>query len=167
MRLEAQVGGNHGGVLGEAIRACHVRNAMMNDFHARIRARDWYHDLSEQENDEEQIVARAEGQEANGQNQSGIENRPFIRRRARNHASQRRAQRQNPRPPQVLRPHDETNVSDTAVQQGMQRMYASYQQCVTRVAQVDERLEQFRQAIRQDAFEIALTVQRVRQDLHN
>ena len=115
MRLEAQVGGNHGGVLGEAIRACHVRldnqNAMMDDFHARIRARDWYHDLSEQESDEEQIVARAERQEANGENQLGAENRPVVRRRARNHAPQRRVQRQNPRPPQVLRPHDETDVS--------------------------------------------------------
>ena len=173
MRLEAQVGGNHGGVLGEAIRACHVRldnqNAIMDDFHARIRARDWYHDLSEQESDEEiqQIVARAEGQDANGENQPGAENRPFVRRRARNHAPQRRAQRQNPRTPQVLQPHDETNVSDTAVQQGMHRLLASYQQCVTRVAQVDDRLEQFRQAIRQDALEMALTVQRVRQDLHN
>ena len=161
MRLEAQVGGNHGGVLGEAVRACHVgldnQNAMMDDFHARIRARDWYHDLSEQESDEEiqQIVARAEGQDVN------------VRRRARNHAPQRRAQRQNPRPPQVLRPHDETNVSDATVQQGMQRLYASYQQCVTRVAQVDDRLEQLRQAIRQDALEVALTTQRARQDLHN
>ena len=36
MRLEAQVGGNHGGVLGEAIRACHLRldnqNSMLDDF---------------------------------------------------------------------------------------------------------------------------------------
>ena len=78
--------------------------------------------------------------DANGENQPGAENRPFVRRRARNHAPQRQAQRQNPRPPQVLRPHDETNVSDAFVQQGMQRLYASYQQCVTRVAQVDERL---------------------------
>ena len=82
-RLEAQVGGNQGEVLGEAIGACHVRldnqNAMMDDFHARIRARDWYHDLSEQESDEEirQIVARAEGQEANVENQAGAENRPL------------------------------------------------------------------------------------------
>ena len=49
MRLEAQVSGNHGGVLGEAIRACHLRldnqNAMMEEFQARIRARDWYRDL--------------------------------------------------------------------------------------------------------------------------
>ena len=99
MRLEAQVGGNHGGVLGEAIRACHLRldsqTAAMEEFQARIRARDWYHDLSEQESDEEirQIVSRAEGQEANVENQSGVENRPFGRRRARNHAPQRRTQR--------------------------------------------------------------------------
>ena len=57
-------------------------------------------------------------------------------------------------------------MPDNSIQQGMQRLYASQQQCVDRVAQVDNRLEQFRQAIRQDAFEIALTVQRVRQDLH-
>ena len=76
--------------------------------------------------------------------------------------------RQNPRPPQVLRPRDDdTNVSDAAVQQEMQRLYASYLQCVTRVAQADDRLEEFRQAIRQDALDIALTVQRVRQDLRN
>ena len=115
MRLEAQVGGNLGRVLGEA-RACHVRldnqNATMDDFHARIRARD--HDLSEQESDEEirQIVARAESQEANGENQPGAENRPFVRRRARNHAPQRVIQRMNPTPPQVLQPHDETIASD-------------------------------------------------------
>ena len=35
---------------------------------------------------------------------------------------------------------------------------------MTRVAQVDDRLEQFRAAIRQDALELALTVQRVSQD---
>ena len=41
MRLEALVGGSHGGILGEAIRACNLRidnhKAMMDDFHARIR----------------------------------------------------------------------------------------------------------------------------------
>ena len=74
MRLEAHVGGNHGGVLGQAIRACHLRldnHTAMQEFQARIRARDWYHDLSDQESDEEirQIVARSEGQEANAENQ--------------------------------------------------------------------------------------------------
>ena len=114
MRLEAQVGGNPGGVLGEAIRACHLRldsqTATIEEFQARIRARDWYHDLSEQESDEEirQIVSRAEGQEVNVENQSGVENRPIGRRRARNHAPQRRTQRVNPRTPQVLQPLDET-----------------------------------------------------------
>ena len=74
----------------------------------------------------------------------------------------------NPRFPQVLQPLDETAetpVSDNSIHQGMQRLYASQQQCVDRVSQIDNRLEQFRQAIRQDALEIALTVQRVTQDL--
>ena len=38
---------------------------------------------------------------------------------------------------------------------------------LTRVAQVDDRLEQFRAAIRQDALEMALTVQRVSQELQH
>ena len=57
-------------------------------------------------------------------------------------------------------------VPDDSIQQRMQRLVVSQQQCVDRVAQVDTQLEQFRQTIRQDAFEIALTVQRVMQDLH-
>ena len=98
MRLEAQVGGNHGGVLGEAIRACHLRldsqAAAIEEFQAKLGAQDWYHDLSEQESDEEirQIVSRAEGREVNVDNQPGVENRPIGRRRARNHAPQRRTQ---------------------------------------------------------------------------
>ena len=146
------------------------QNAMMDDFHARIRARDWYHDLSEQESDEEiqQIVARAEGQEANGM-RINQERRIVPLSGAEQEITRPNAEytRMNPRPPQALQPQDETTVSNASMQQGMQRLYASYQQCVTRVAQVDDRLEQFRQAIRQDALEIALTVQRVRQDLQN
>ena len=57
MRLEAQVGGNHGGVIGETIKSCLTRldgqAAELEELRARIRARDWYHDLSEQESDEE------------------------------------------------------------------------------------------------------------------
>ena len=141
MRLEAQVGGNHGGVIGETIRGCHMRldgqAAVLEELQARIRARDWYHDLSEQEHDEEirQIASRAEGQEANVENQSGVENRPFVRRRVRNHAPQRQAQRLNPRAPQVLHPLDEmgeTTVSDDAIQQRMQRLAASGSTCSSR-----------------------------------
>ena len=47
MRLEAQVGGNHAGVIGETIRGCHMRldgqAAVLEELQARIRARDWYH----------------------------------------------------------------------------------------------------------------------------
>ena len=42
--------GEHGGVIGEAIRACNRRldnhRATMDDFYARISTQDWYHDLS-------------------------------------------------------------------------------------------------------------------------
>ena len=43
----------------------------MNDFYARIRIQDWYHDLSEQEDDEEvqQSITRAEGRDATAENQ--------------------------------------------------------------------------------------------------
>ena len=58
-------------------------------------------------------------------------------------------------------------MTDEAIQQGIQRLYASYHQCVTQVAQVDDRFEQFRAAIRQDALELALKVQRISQDLQH
>ena len=109
-----------------------------------------------------QTGARSEGRDANGENQPGIENRPSGRRRIRNHVPQRRVQRQNLRPPQILRPHDEAALTDE-----IQRLYASYNQCVTRVTQADDRFEQFRTAIRQDALELALKAQRVSQDLQH
>ena len=59
------------------------------------------------------------------------------------------------------------NSSDATMQQRMQRLHASDHQCVTRIDQVGDRLEQFRAAVRQDALEMALTVQRVSQDPHN
>ena len=173
MRLEALVCGDHGGVIGEAIRACNRRldnhKATMDDFHARIRTQGWYHDLSEQESDEEmqQSVARSEGHDTNAENQPGMENRPLSRRRIRSHAPQRRVLRQNTRPPQAPRTNDETTLTDEAFQQGIQRLCASYNQCVNRVTQADDRFEQFRAAIRHDALELALEAQRVSQDLQH
>ena len=49
----------------------------------------------------------------------------------------------------------------------MQRLFVAYNQCVTRVAQTDDRLEQFRSAIRRDALELTLNVQRNSQDLQH
>ena len=64
MRLAALVCGNHGGIIGEAIRACNLRldkhKATMDDFYARIRTQDWYHDLSEQESEEEMQQSESE-----------------------------------------------------------------------------------------------------------
>ena len=173
MRLESLVCGEHGGVIGEAIRACDLRldnhKAILDDFYARIRTQAWYHDLSEQESEEEmrQNNTRLEDRDTNAENRPGADNRPLSRRRIRSYAPQRRAQRQNPRPPQASRAPDEPVIIDEAIHQGMQRLYASYNQCVARLAQADDRFEQFRAAIRQDALELALKVQRVGQDLHN
>ena len=50
------------------------------------------------------------------------------------------------------------------MQQAIQRLFVAYNQCVHRVAQTDDRMEQFRSNLRRDALELALTVQRVEQD---
>ena len=51
MRLEAQIGGNNGGVIGETVRNCLARldgqAADLEDLRARLRTQEWYHDLSE------------------------------------------------------------------------------------------------------------------------
>ena len=49
----------------------------------------------------------------------------------------------------------------------MQRLFVAYNQCVTRVAQTDDRLEQFRSSIRRDALGIALSVQKNSQDIQH
>ena len=49
----------------------------------------------------------------------------------------------------------------------MHRLFVAYNQCVTRVAQTDDRLEQFRSTIRRDALDIALTVQRAGHDIQH
>ena len=94
LRLESMLSGEHGGVIGEAIRACNRRldshRATMDDFYAsRISTQDWYHDLSDQEGGEE---VRLSNRDTNAENQPGVENRPSGRRRLRGHAPQRRFQ---------------------------------------------------------------------------
>ena len=114
-------------------------------------------------------TTRAENRDANAENQSGVENRPPGRRRIRGQAPQRRFQRTMPRPPPPpAQGSDEpTALTPEMIQQAMQRLFVAYNQCVTRVAQTDDRLEQFRSAIRRDALDIALNVQRNSQDLQH
>ena len=75
LRLESLMCGEQGGSVGEATCACNRRldnhKATMDDFYARIRIQDWYHDLSEQEDDEvtQQSATRAEGHDTNAENQ--------------------------------------------------------------------------------------------------
>ena len=81
-----------------------------------------------------------------------------------------------PRPPPPPPVHDAPPVHDTErtatfppemIQQAMHRLFVAYNQCVTRVAQTDDRLEQFRSTIRRDALDMALTVQRAGQDIQH
>ena len=105
---------------------------------------------------------RTEGRDANAENQSGVENRPLGRRRTRGQAPQRRFQRTIPRPPpppQAQSSDETTILTQDMIQQGMPRLFVAYNQCVTRVAQTDDRLEQFRSAIHTDALELTLNVQ--------
>ena len=90
------------------------------------------------------------GHDTNAENQLGVENRPPGRRRIRGQASQRRFQRPllRPPPPQAPSPDEATTLTSDVMQQGMQRLLAAYNQCITRVAQTDDRLEQFRSAVR-------------------
>ena len=89
------------------------------------------------------------------------------RRRIRGQAPQRRFQRTMPRPPPppAQGSSELTTLTPEMIQQGMQRLFDAYNQCVTRVAQTDDRLEQFRSTFRRDALETALNVQRNSQDL--
>ena len=167
-RLESMFTGEDGGAIFEAIRACNRRidsqKITLDDFYARIRTQDWYHDISDQEEDEEV------------ENQPGIENRSSGRRRLRGHAPHRRASRQWTRPmPRPPPPENDTLLPQTTdrtpenstemMQQAMQRLLAAYNQCTHRVAQTDDRMEQFRSNLRRDALELALNVQRLEQDL--
>ena len=126
LRLESLVCGEQGGLVGEAIRACNGRldnhKATMGDFYARIRIQDWYHNLPEQEDDEEtqQSATRAEGHDTNAENQPGVENRPLGRRRIRGQAPQRRFQRPMPRPPtppQAQSSDEATTLTHDMIQQ--------------------------------------------------
>ena len=141
--------------------------ATMDDFYARISTQDWYHDISDQEGGEE---VRMSNRDNNAENQPGMENRPSGRRRLRGHAPQRSFQRTMPRPPPPPPVHDTARTATfppEMIQQTMHRLFVAYNQCVSRVAQTDDRLEQFRSNIRCDALDMALIVQRTGQDVQH
>ena len=55
--IESRIGDNGGGVIGETLRQCQVRldqcAAGLTDLRERMRTQDCYHDVTEQESDEE------------------------------------------------------------------------------------------------------------------
>ena len=169
LRLENLLSGERGGEIGEAIRACNRRldsqKAIKDDFYARISIQDWYHDLSEREKDEEIGVLT---RDTDAENQPGIENRATGGRRVRAHAPLHRFQRTMPRPPPPP-PTQETPEPAMPpmelIQQAMQRLFVAYNQCVNRVAQNDDHLEQFRAIIRREALELALQAQKTNEEV--
>ena len=88
--------GNSGGVIGDTLRQCQVKldqcTTSLNDLRERMRTQDWYHDLSEQESDDETqpTTGRAETEHNND-----AESRPANRNRRRHRltAQQRRTAR--------------------------------------------------------------------------
>ena len=51
------------------------------------------------------------------------------------------------------------------MRQAMQRLFVAYNQCIQRVAQTDDRMEQFRSNLRRDALELTMNAKRIEQDL--
>ena len=68
-----------------------------------------------------------------------------------------------PRPPPP--PQTEESVGSTHMQQAMQRLHVAYNQCVSRTNHVEERLDEFRNAIQRDATDLALMVHRHEQSV--
>ena len=78
-RLEPMLVGENGGAVGEAIRVCNRRidhqQASLEDVRARSRTQDWYHELSDQDEDE---AIRLSTRNENSENQSNWETGLWI-----------------------------------------------------------------------------------------
>ena len=132
-RLESMLVGNGGGTVGEAIRVCTRRidqqQASLDDVRNHMRAQDGNRERSEE----------------NSENVSGRENRTTDRRRRRGIPTQGIFRTPMPRPPQP--PQTSEPERADADQQAMQRLFVAYNQCVSRINHVENRLDQFRHAI--------------------
>ena len=165
--------GNCCGVIGEAIRNCIMRldrhKADLDDLRARMRTQDWYRDLSEQKSDEEmqRMLARAEGQGVNAENQSGIENRSNCRHRRspKNHAPQGRIPRtMNEGAPLGPQPQGAVNlpaVNEDPTQHRLQHVAATQQQCANQMTSLEARVEQLKFEFRKAMVDSTLALQTV------
>ena len=151
-RLESMLVGNGGGTVGEAIRVCTLstrridqQQASLDDVRTRTRAQEGNREWSEE----------------NSENVSGRENRTTDRRRRRRRRRRgvpaqgifRSPMPRTPPPAQTSEPE-----RADADQQTMQRLFVAYNQCVSRINHVENRLDQFRHAIQKDALDLALVV---------
>ena len=145
-RLESMLVSNGGGTVGEAIRVCTRRidqqQALLDDVRNRMRTQDESWEWSDE----------------NTENVSGRENRTMDRRRRRGVPHQTIFRSPMPRPPPP--PQTPEPTGPDSAQQAMQRLFVAYNQCVSRTNHVEDRLEQFRNAIQRDATDLALIVHR-------
>ena len=177
--IESRIGGSDG-LRSEILRQCQVRfeqcAADLTDLRDRMRTQNWYHDLSEQESDDEiqRMLDRAENEHDNG-----TENRPVRnnRRRHRLTVQQRRTARaMSGRAPRELteveieqmqsQENSQTpEAHEGAIQQRLRRLAESQRQSAEDLNHLDSKINQFRHDFRESMAESALTIQRVMQEV--
>ena len=136
---------NGGGTVGEAIRVC-------------ARRIDQHHTLLEEMRNHIRTQGNnGEDSDGDSENVPGRENRPVGRRRVRGPFPHGVWQNPTPRPPTP--PQTEEPVNVVQLQHAMQRLHEAYTQSVNRTNHVEERLDQFRNAIQRDATDLTLVVQ--------
>ena len=144
-RLESMLLNDGGGTIGEAIRVCTRRidqqQVTLDDVRSRVRAQEGNWEWSEE----------------SSENISGRDNRIADRRRRRGAPVQGIFRSPMPRPPPP--PQISETPRAEADQQAMNRLFTAYNQCVGRTGHPENRLDQFRFAIRRDATDLALVVQ--------
>ena len=98
--------------------------------------------------------------DANSENVSGRDNRTIGGSRRRGAPAQTAFRNPMPRPPPPPQTFEPTELD--SAQQAIQRLFVAYNQCVSRISQVEDRLEQFRTA----ATDLALVVHRHDQSIN-
>ena len=147
-RLESMLVSNGGGTVGEAIRVCTRRidqqQASLDEVRNRMRTQDENWGWSD----------------ANSENVPGRDNRTMGGRRRRGAQAQTAFRNPMPRPPPPPQTSEPTELD--SAQHAIQRLFVAYNQCVSRISHVEDRLEQFRIA----ATDLALVVHRHDQSIN-
>ena len=153
LRLESLVCGEHGGIVGEAIRAC---NRRLDSHKATL-------DDSMLESGFRICIMICPNKKMMKRHNSPLPGLKVVTLMLRINQVWRIAHLEGVELED--RRHSADSKDQSMIQQTMQRLFVACNQCVARVAQTDDRLEQFRSTIHRDALELTLNVQRTSQDL--